>query len=120
MKDFVFLEKMKNDILRIYLEKGSAFNLNEIEMNPKRDLDESLDQMMGELSLTSKLLNEARTNNDELAKKSALLMIRAQAMSLSGFFEAICDDTENLAMLDTWLSFPEDYELPEHYNYPFK
>lgn len=44
---------------------------------------------------------------DDLALKTALLMVRAHAMSLSSFFDAIVEDSEFLLRNGTWMEFPD-------------
>lgn len=121
MTELTLLEKMKINVLNTYSKRlGKPVDLDNIKMNCKRELDQQIERVLSNLSLAAQLFDDAIKHNDQLAKKSALLDIRAHSMSLSSIFDDIVEDTEKLVLLENWQDFPEDYQLPEHFNYPIK
>lgn len=78
------------------------------------------DRQLSLLKENTELLTQAKKENDELAMEVALLRIRTHAMSLFGFFDAIAEDATLLTKMDGWPDIPENYQVPEHYNYPNK
>lgn len=66
------------------------------------------------------LLKKTRLENDKIATQAALVYIRVYAMRLSSFFEAFKDDADSLLKASKWPDIPENYQLPEYYNFPHK
>lgn len=86
MNDRIFLEKLKNNIFAIYDEKSvKPVDTEKLNIDFNSNLDNTLEKLLYRLSLTCQLLTDAHENRDEFAMKSALLGIRAQAISLLHF-----------------------------------
>ncbi len=101
-------------------ENKQKIKSENLRMDVSDDIDNILNIYLDLIRQKFNILPLAKEQNDEFAMRSALLEICAHAMSLSSFFDAIRDDTEQLALLENWPDFPEDYKLPDHYKYPLK
>ncbi len=72
------------------------------------------------LGNAKELLKKARLNDDKVTVQAALVYIRVYSMNLSSFFDAFKEDADALLKYSDWPSIPEDYKVPEHYNYLLK
>ncbi len=67
------------------------------------------------------LHKQAIQKGDLLTARSGLLGAAIAAQNLSGFFDALKEDLDKIYLHDTptftWPEFPEDYTIPEHYDY---
>lgn len=72
------------------------------------------------LKNAKELLKQAKLNDDKIAMQAALVYIRVYAMGLSSFFDAFKEDADTLLRSSKWPDIPENYKIPEHYNYPNK
>ncbi|MCW7762534.1 hypothetical protein OPS06_11770 [Photorhabdus sp. JAR] len=63
---------------------------------------------------------KALDQNDMVAVQTALVIARIYAMNLRNFFDGIFEDIEMIGWTDRyhWPKIPEDYKIPDHYNYP--
>ncbi|WP_241645608.1 hypothetical protein [Rosenbergiella metrosideri] len=108
-----------NEIKDIYLRVMPAAISGSEDLMVDYDID--LDKLF--LSDTEKLfaatefLDKAKKSDDKAAVQAALVYIRVYSMRLSVFFENIKDDTDLLLKNIDWSDIPEDYQVPEHYNF---
>ncbi|CAI1023370.1 Uncharacterised protein [Serratia liquefaciens] len=89
-----------------------------IDYNDKQDA--SFVRGLELLRDAKELLKQAKLNDDKIAMQAALVYIRVYAMGLSSFFDAFKEDADALLRSSEWPDIPEDYQVPEHYNYPHK
>ncbi|MCE0829019.1 hypothetical protein LVQ78_23845 [Buttiauxella sp. A2-C2_NF] len=114
-----FLDEMKKNFLYILSQKSStSVDIDDLSINYNDLLDCSLTKYLTLLQSKAELLALAKKNNDEIAMQSALLKLRAHAMSLSSFFDAIGEDVEKILRTGKWAEIPKDYKVPAHYNDP--
>ncbi len=66
------------------------------------------------------LLKKAKEADDKATTLAALVYIRVYSMQLSGFFEDIKDDADLLARSPNWPDLPENFKVPDQYNFPHK
>ncbi|MGP2518171.1 hypothetical protein [Yersinia sp. 2545 StPb PI] len=112
-------DSMKEDFISILENKSSSpIDKDDLFIEYNTVLDKKFEKYLDLLQTQGKLLALAKSKDDELAMQSALLRLRTYAMSLSGFFDAIVEDTEIILRLDTWPEIPEGYKLPEYYSDP--
>ncbi|MCW2481587.1 hypothetical protein [Candidatus Symbiopectobacterium sp. NZEC135] len=105
-----------------FLRAAAGVDLRDQELYLAEDysLVESIQKDINNINLAIDLFIEAKKNNDVLAMRAALLHIRCFMLGVSGVFRQTVDDIDRLFKLPTDISFPENYKLPEHYNYPIK
>lgn len=110
-----------NDIKDSYVQMMARLS-SEVEdgllIDEKTDIDEIFYHYLHKLNDSVVLLKNAKSAGDELTVQAALIYIRVYSLRLSGFFEDIKDDTDALLRLSVWPDIPENYQVPEHYNYP--
>jgi hypothetical protein len=82
------------------------------------DLDEKFQNNMIRLQNAISLLRKARIAKDDMAVRAALVYIKIFTMGLSNFFDNIKDDTLLLSKALRSSDMPDDYQVPEHYNFP--
>ncbi|WP_241597598.1 hypothetical protein [Rosenbergiella epipactidis] len=111
-----------NDIKDSYVQMMASLPFDvedELLIDEKSDIDGVFHHYLHKLNASIMLLKNAKSADDELTVQSALVYIRVYSMRLSGFFEDIKDDTDILLKKSVWFDdVPEDYQIPEHYNYP--
>ncbi|HGM4959903.1 TPA: hypothetical protein ACKPZ6_003476 [Serratia liquefaciens] len=112
-----------NDIKDSYVQMMECLSSeveDELLIDEKLDIDEVFYQYLHKLNDAVMLLRNAKSAGDELTVQAALVYIRVYSIRLSGFFEDIKDDTDMLLKVSVWPDIPENYQVPEHYNYPHK
>jgi len=115
----LLFDKMNEDLVCIFERKSPVPTAKTNSfMGSKRSLDERFERYLYVLQKLEIFLSQAKSDNDEIAMQSILFRLRAQAMGLSSFFDAIVKEAENVLRLDTWPEIPEGYELPKHYQDP--
>ncbi len=121
MKNRIFLDEMKENFLSILHQKSTkSVEIDDMAIDYRHSLEYKLGKQLSLLEDKVNLLSEAKKNADEIAMKAILFEIRIHAMSLSSFFDAIAEDATLLIKTDGWPDIPENYQLPEHYNYSIK
>ncbi|TCV91047.1 hypothetical protein [Biostraticola tofi] len=116
-----FLDEFSREYL-IFLEKsvGEKLQSDEIYLAENHSVVDSIQSDIENINLSIALFIKARNNNDELAMRAALLHIRSFMMGVYGVFYQIVEDIDHFIELPDKISFPKDYKIPEHYNYPIK
>jgi len=110
-----------NDIKDSYVQMMGCLSSeveDELLIDEKSNIDEIFYQYLHKLNDSVMLLKNAKAAGDELTVQAALVYIRVYSIRLSGFFEDIKDDTDTLLKVSVWPDIPENYQVPEHYNYP--
>lgn len=86
------------------------------------DYDSNLDLLflsdIEKLFAATELLSKAKELDDKVTVQAALVYIRSSSIRLSGFFENITDDADIFLKENDWPDIPDNYQVPEHYNYP--
>lgn len=119
MKQDALLDDMKQNFISLFNEKSTeSVDYDDLCIDYKDLLDIRLEKYLGLLKSQIVILSQARKKSDELAIQSALLILRTHAMSLTSFFDAITEDAESLLRIGEWPDIPEDYKIPECYQYP--
>jgi len=83
-------------------------------------LVDSIKKDIKNINISIELFLNAKNNNDELAMRAALLRIRSFMMGVYGVFYQTVEDIDRFFELSKEITFPEEYKIPEHYNYPLK
>ncbi|HBW40039.1 MAG TPA: hypothetical protein DEF84_04340 [Leclercia adecarboxylata] len=117
----LFFEKIKDS----YIQLMQAMCIkqqyhDELMVNYDCNLDKVFSSDMARLSAATDLLRKAKESDDKITVQAALVYIRISSMRLAGFFENIKDDTDLFLKKNDWPDIPDDYQVPEHYNYPYK
>ncbi|MBS9438938.1 hypothetical protein EAE91_17910 [Photorhabdus noenieputensis] len=88
----------------------------------KNDWDMSFTKDVALLNREISLLKQALEKNDKVTQIAALVVARGIALGIMNQFENLFEDIENMAWSDEfkWPKIPEDYKIPDHYNYPEK
>lgn len=121
MITYAFLDEIKEKFPLILSRKLiNSVDIDDMAIDYNASLEDELNKQLMLLKDKTNLFSEACECGDEIAVKSFLLEMRTHAMSLSGFFDAIAEDATLLIKADGWPDIPEDYQLPDHYNYPNK
>ncbi len=81
---------------------------------------DSIEKDIKNINTTIEFFIKAKENNDELAVRAALLRIRCFMMGVYGVFYQTVEDIDRFMQLPKDEAFPDDYKIPEHYNYPLK
>lgn len=119
MITYEFLDEIKELFPLILKQKTTQpIVTDDMAIDYQDSIVDSFGRQLFLLKENTELLAQAKKGNDELAMEVALLRIRTHAMSLSGFFDAIAEDATLLIRTDGWPGIPENYQVPEHYNYP--
>jgi len=119
MINYEFLNEIKGLFPLILKRKASqSIDTDDMAIDYQDSIVDRLDRQLFLLKENTELLAQAKKENDELVMEVALLRIRTHSMSLSGFFDAIAEDVTLLIKADGWPDIPENYQVPEHYNYP--
>lgn len=106
----------------IFLEKKSDKELHceDFYLAEDYSLVDTIQKDIKNINYAIALFINAKNDNDELAMRAALLHIRSFMMGVYGVFYQTVEDIDRFLKLPSEISFPEDYEVPEHYNYPIK
>ncbi len=91
-----------------------------VELNMNSDIIEKYKEYIYDLEQATMLLNKTIEDNDQIAIQCALTRIRIASLNLSNLYEDIIDDVVLINNQDSWPEIPEDYKIPEHYDYPSK
>lgn len=119
MITYAFLDEIKNAFPLLLSQKLTRpVDTDDMSVNYNTSLENQLIKQLTFLQSKTNLFSESCRCNDEVTMKACLLEIRTHAMSLSGFFDAIAEDATLLIRADGWPDIPENYQVPEHYNYP--
>lgn len=121
MSKTLFFEKIKNN----YIELMQATCIKQQDRDDLMvDYDCNLDTLfssdMERLFAATELLRKAKELDDKITVQAALVYIRVYSIRLSGFFENITDDADFFLKKNDWPDIPDDYQVPEHYNYPYR
>lgn len=95
---------------------GDELQVDDLYLAEDYSLVDSIQNDIKNINLSIALFMKAKDSNDELA----LLRIRSFMMGVYGVFYQTVEDIDRLFKLPDEISFPEDYKIPEHYNYPIK
>ncbi len=88
----------------------------------KLDLDKELSNELNNLHIELDLLTNALQEKDLVTVKCALVMARLYTLNLSNLFLNMFEDIEKIGWSEEFKlpNVPDDYQIPEHYNYPKK
>lgn len=117
MKKATFFNDIKDSYVQMMASLSSEVE-DELLIDEESDVDDIFYQYLHKLNDSAALLKNAKSAGDELAVQAALVYIRVYSLRLSCFFEDIKDDTDTLLKVSVWPDIPENYQVPEHYNYP--
>ena len=114
-----------NDLKNAFLSLSeviakSPIDLGDLLIDYTDDLDALYERNFQCFKDAKDLLNKAKANDDKVATQAALVYIRVYAMGLSSFFETFKDDADSFLKESIWPDIPEDYQVPEHYNFQHK
>ncbi len=95
---------------------------DELAIDYSLNLDEELSTEIKKLTLILLVVKIALVKNDIVAVKAGLIMARIYSINLRNFFNDIFTDIEKIGWTERydWPDIPENYQLPEHYNYSIK
>lgn len=115
------LDEFSSEFLTL-LKKLAGDELRDEDLYLAEDysLVDSIQHDMKNINLSIALFIKAKNSHDELAMRAALLHIRSFMMGVYGVFYQTVEDIDRFFELPNETSFPEDYKIPEHYNYPIK
>ena len=123
------MEKMKNtqfefnEIKRFIIEQAEKNGVSASRLNEEWSLDYSVDfngkfeREIFFLSECMKLIELAKAKNDLLATKAAILIAGVRVGMLASFFESMDSDLSRVLREFEWPEFPENYRIPDFYNY---
>ncbi|CQI97846.1 hypothetical protein [Yersinia rohdei] len=121
MIDISMLDKFKDAYLELLKQRsGKELDMDDLYLEKDYSIVDSIQGSIRNLNLTIELFFNAQENDDELAMQAALLRISAFLSGISGVFYQTTEDIDRFFKLPDEISFPEDYKIPEHYNYPIK
>lgn len=99
------LDILRQAFCNAALQKVGEFDRDKFKIDFSGNLSVRLDKYLSRLCEAANKMSAVE--GDDLALKTALLMVRAHAMSLSSFFDAIVEDSEFLLRSGTWMEFPD-------------
>ncbi|WP_413725363.1 hypothetical protein [Sodalis sp. RH16] len=100
------------------VDELASLTMEELYLDYKNDFDERFQNDMIRLQNAIKLLRKARIAKDDLAVRAALVYIKIFSMGLANFFDYMKDDTLRLSKALYTCDMPDNYQVPEHYNFP--
>ncbi|XBS68905.1 hypothetical protein ABK905_20440 [Acerihabitans sp. KWT182] len=100
------------------VEGLASIDIEELYLDYKVDFDEQFQNDMIRVKNAIILLRKARVAKDDLAVRAALMYIRIFTMRLADFFDYMKDDTLRLSNTLYTCDMPDNYQVPEHYNFP--
>ncbi|CAQ82545.1 MULTISPECIES: hypothetical protein [Photorhabdus] len=116
------LDQIKRAILELSKINTADFKFvdSDWSIDYQLDLDKRLQEDLAKLETELNLLTDAVQRKDMVTAKCALVMARVISLDLSNFFLNIFEDIEKVGWgeLCELPSIPENYVIPEHYNYP--
>ncbi|MBF7995934.1 hypothetical protein [Rahnella laticis] len=107
------LNKLRRDLNSILSEPTS-----QVEMNITSDIVENYEGYVNGFKRAVELLDRTICENDPLAIQCALTRVRIASLNLSNLYQDIIDDVVLINKQDSWPAIPDDYKMPEIYNYP--
>ncbi|ENM2496286.1 hypothetical protein [Serratia marcescens] len=121
MIDISMLDKFKDSYLELLKQKaGKELDMDNLYLEKDFSIVDSIQSSMKNLNLTIELFINAKEKSDELAMQAALLRISTFLSGIYGVFYQTAEDLDSFFKLPNGISFPENYKIPEHYNYPIK
>ncbi|CAM7957863.1 MULTISPECIES: hypothetical protein [Enterobacteriaceae] len=121
MIDISKLDKFKDAYLELLKhEAGDELDEDDLYLAEDYSIVESFQKDIKNLNLTIELFFTAKENKDELTMQAALLRISTFLSGISGIFEQTREDIDRYVKIPHIADFPENYKIPEHYNYPIK
>ena len=108
------ISNLKRNLATIVSDKNefSELNISYVNKNHKKYTNE----FMMAVDFLSKAIDE----NDLISVQCALTRVKIASLNLSNNYQDVIDDIVLINKLDLWPMIPEDYQIPEHYNYPEK
>ncbi|WP_387467498.1 hypothetical protein ACSLVK_19040 [Photorhabdus tasmaniensis] len=88
------------------------------ELNINSDIIEKYEEYIYDFEQATALLNRTIEENDPIAIQCALTRVRIASLNLSNLYGDLIDDVVLINSQDSWPKIPEDYKIPDHYNYP--
>ncbi|AJJ03602.1 hypothetical protein BZ17_4114 [Yersinia pseudotuberculosis IP 32953] len=118
MIDMTPIDYFKNVFLKMIVEKKiTKPEGEELYLSEDDDIKCQLEKNIIRLNQAIDLFVSAESHRDELAMRAALLDIRVFMMSIYGVFYQSVEDIDFFIRETKEFPFPEDYQVPEHYNY---
>jgi len=118
------LNKVKEAIRELFLltRDGDGFTGDDWSIDYNLDLDSELFKELNSLHVEIELLTNAVKEKDFVTIKCALIMARLHALNLSNLFLNLFEDIEKIGWSEEYKlpNIPDDYQIPEIYNYPKK
>lgn len=116
------LDQIKRAILELSKISAADFKFvnSDWSIDYRLDLDKRLQEDLAKLEIELNLLTDAIQRKDMITAKCALVMARVISLDLSNFFLNLFEDIEKVGWGEQCElpSIPEDYVIPDHYNYP--
>jgi hypothetical protein len=119
MKELIVFESIKDSYVQIIKDLSAEID-GELSINVDTDLDQKYNTYITKLQDAVSLLKKARDADDEIAIQAALVYIKVYTMRLSNFFEDFKNDALLLSKSTGWPEIPDNYQVPEQYNFPHK
>ncbi|XBS68909.1 hypothetical protein ABK905_20460 [Acerihabitans sp. KWT182] len=116
IKNTAFGEMVKD--YKAIVDELASINIEELYLDYKVDFDEQFQNDMIRLKNAIILLRKARVAKDDLAARAALTCINIFTMRLADFFDYLKEDTLRLSNALYTCDMPDNYQVPEHYNFP--
>lgn len=121
MIDISSLDKFKDVYLELLKhEAGEELDEDDLYLAEDFSIVKSFQKDMKNLNLTIELFFAAKENKDELAMQAALLRISTFLSGISEIFEQTREDIDRYVKIPHVADFPENYKIPEQYNYSIK
>ncbi|MCW2476134.1 MULTISPECIES: hypothetical protein [unclassified Symbiopectobacterium] len=121
MIDIILLDQFKDIYLEVLKQNiGKEFDKDSLYLSENDSIVKSIEDDVAKLNLTIKLFFKAKENNDELAMQAALLRISTFLSGIYGVLYQTREDIDLFSRIPNIENFPEDYKIPDHYNYPIK
>ncbi|MGL4764424.1 MAG: hypothetical protein ACRC2N_05280 [Aeromonas sp.] len=106
-----FIKKLKQNLITILPEHENLVVLN------IPDMVENYERYINEFESAVELLSKTIENNDKVAIQCALTRVRIASLNLSNCYHDVVDDVVLINKSESWPAIPNDYKIPEHYNY---
>ena len=108
------LKMLENDLTNSLSDKKSQSTLN------ISDVVENYEGYIRDFKSAVALLSKAIKADDKITIQCALTRVRISSLNLSNSYQDIIDDVMLINSHDSWTEIPDDYQIPEHYDYPSK
>lgn len=115
-----FMKLAERNSISINELKNSSKEEGDWSLSYKQSLQQEVAADIQDMLDCFDLHRLAIEKNDLITAKSALVMAAGFARTLQGTFRNIHDECYKVLHHDsrfTWPSIPEDYKIPDHYNY---